>query len=117
MVKLEFKAGSTFAYGGVVSNLDPSISWAASAQVNSARTGADLGSLTVNLAQAADFSTSHNWNISLFATAEQTAAWLAATKATDGQVLFDIKFFDTAQPDPVIHSETVFLHLHAPVTP
>ena len=117
MLKLDRKAGETFAYAGLVQNLDPSVAWAASSDVVIASTRAQLDTLTVTLAQTTDWSTSGNWNISLFASAVQLAAWWTATKNLGGRVLFDIKFYNSAAPDPVLHSETVALQLWPEITP
>ena len=117
MLKMELKAGGTFAYAGIVQNLDPSVAWAASADVQIASTRAPLDTLAVTLAQAGDWSTSGNWNISLFASSTQTAAWWTATKNLLGRVVFDLKFYNSVAPDPVLHSETVALQLWPEVTP
>ena len=118
--KIELKAGSTFAYAGLVSGLDPSIAWGASANVLSAPNAASLGAntaLTVTLAKASDFVTSSNWSLTLYAAGAVTSVWWGGVRNSGGVVLFDVKFFNTASPDPVIYSETVAVKLWPAVTP
>ena len=47
----------------------------------------------------------------------QTAAWALAAQNQRGELFFDMKFFNTAAPDPVLRSDLVKLKLFAAVTP
>jgi hypothetical protein len=117
MQTIELAAGSTFSFAGPVSNLPGSVAWGLAASVRVSGTQVDLDQFATTIAQAADFETSGNWNVSLTATAAQTAAWAQAAQNQRGELFFDMKFFNTAAPDPVLRSDLVKLKLFTPVTP
>lgn len=118
MQTIDFKASGTFAYAGTVTDLDPATAWGAACAVQNVNTKAQIGDLLeVTLTKAPDWATSGNWLIAIFAGAAVTATWLTASKNTRGLLQFDIKFFDTANPDPVLRTDTVQIDLEAPITP
>ena len=116
MQTIELVAGSTFAFAGPVSHLSGAVAWGLSAAVRVKNATTDLDNFTCTIAQASDFSTSGLWNVSLSATAVQTAAWYQAANLKGGELLFDLKFFNTAGADPVLRTEPLTLKLSAPVT-
>jgi len=112
LTKIELKAGSTFSYAGTVSNLDASTAWSALSTLRNKTTKAEITpGIIVTLAKASDFSSTQNWVITLFAPSVSTTGWLAQLLSAKGEAEFDIKFFNTAAPDPVIKSDTVDLKI------
>jgi hypothetical protein len=101
MTQIAFKAGATFSYMGTVSGLDPTVAWGASAGLRRKGDGTPVDPpFTVTLQQAPDFATSKSWALALFMSAADTAKWW--DQMTRGELVFDIKFFNTAGADPVI---------------
>lgn len=116
MQTIELVAGSTFGFAGPVSNLNGAIAWGLASSVRVSGATADLDAFTCSIAQASDFSISGLWNVSIAATAVQTAQWWTAARLKSGELLFDLKFFNTAASDPVLRTELILLKLTAPVT-
>ena len=116
MQTIELVAGSTFAFAGPVANLSGSIAWGVSASVRVKGAATDLDNFTAAIAQASDFSKSGLWMVSLSATAIQTAAWWTASQLKQGELLFDLKFFNTAGAEPVLRTDVLRLKLSSPVT-
>lgn len=108
-----FKAGKTFSYAGVASGLDPDITWGAVAAVAAISGSAkrDWPALVVTLTQSADYGSTHNYDITLFLSSALTHDWRYANA-----MQFDVEFFNTAAPDPVLFTETVTIPIEPPVT-
>jgi hypothetical protein len=117
MQTIELVSGSTFSFAGTVSNLDRSVAWGVNASIRVRGVGAVIDAFTTSMAQASDFDTTGNWTISLAATAAQTTAWYTAARNAQGELTFDLKFFNTAGADPVLRSSPIVLKLTTPITP
>lgn len=109
-----FKAGGTFSYAGQVSNLDPAIDWGAKSTAKPAQDipSHDWPPLNVAFAKAADWITTHKYDIALFASTTDTREWWRTA-----QMAFDILLFNTADPDPVLITETVYIPISKSITP
>ena len=109
-----FKAGDTFSYSGTVAGLAAATTWVASAAIRAAN-GLMLESFTVTLTEAANYLTTGNLTLSLYAASSQTSEWLAGGEPQNLTV--DIKFTATGDVDPIVHSEKFIIQVVVPVTP
>jgi hypothetical protein len=112
---MPFKPGSTFDYSGVVKGLDPEITWGVAATVKEPMTNVVLGDLTATLTQTDDFATTGNHLLRLYATAEQTAAWIPKLGSAQ-KIVGDVKFFDTENPDPIIRTDDFCISVRTRIT-
>ena len=115
MVTIELKAGGTFSYLGTITPLDPVVSWGIASAVKLKLTDtAVLDTLTASIEAA---STPGLFNFRLYATEAQVSSWYAASLLNRGLLVCDIKFFNTAAPDPVARTETFQISIVGSVTP
>ena len=92
MVVVRKKAGSTFAYSGVVKGLAPGINWGVAAS-DTLKSGTTIGvPLHTTLTKASDYNTSGKWLLTLRATSAETMVWWASAQNTYSDLTFDIKF-------------------------
>lgn len=118
MATISIKAGETLSYGGTITNLDPTIDWGASIAFKPSVGGAAVTpAATLTLVHALDYSTTHNWDILIYAAPATTLAWFGATTKPSLLLSFDIKFFDTADPNKVIYTNTNQLSIEKAITP
>jgi hypothetical protein len=112
---LTIKAGATLAYSGVVTGLDRSVAWTASAAAR--RDGVLLaGGLSATLTRTPDYATTGNYTLALFAGSAVTGTWLPVD--LDSVIIAcDVKVFDSQNPDPVLYSETININVAAAITP
>lgn len=108
-----FKPGRTFSYGGIVPGLDPAIAWGAAASVKAVAVESKpaFPALVVTLTPTADHATTGNYNLTLFQSSVLTRDWKAALS-----LMFDIEFFNTAAPDPVLFTKTVTMNIEPSIT-
>ena len=106
----KIKAGGTFSKAGIVKKLDPSVAWGAACSLVDRDTRLTKIAATVTFAKATDWTTSGNWNISVYLPQATTLTMGPLTADQVSRVWeMDVKFFDTANPDPVIFTETIQL--------
>jgi len=115
MSQICIKAGETIAETVTICGLPGALAWQAASTLRD--DGGDVvAELTTTLTQASDYSTSGDWVLTLYATAEATAAWLPpGSPFAHRRLIGDVKFACGAD-DPVVRSETFAVVVSQPLT-
>lgn len=121
---LPLNAGDTFAWAGTITGLDTAVAWGLAVAFvtydGRVQVGASQGvgpNITVTMTKATDFATSGAWNMTMLATGDVSATWGVAVAGATQLLQGDLKFYDTANPDPVLHTGALYVAVSPPVTP
>lgn len=113
-------AGDTLAYGGIVTGLDGAVDWGAAMSLLTydppGDTVVDIV-LACTMAKAADWATSGNWVVTIFADGEETGGWAVIVSGLTPLLVGDLKFYNKSAPDPVLHTTRIYFPVGSPITP